>query len=118
MQKMCFSLAAYMILAVLGTFTFAVTESLSVADWKTDELRPGGVFAPIDYAIECLAECSGQTGKTGRHPFSTARNGLPRVELPLALQGMETVFALLSLRTIEQMNHFDKKNSILLKLRI
>jgi hypothetical protein len=111
-------LAAYMGVAMMGTFIFVLMESLPEARAAGDVLTPGGVFASIDYAIDCLFESESATGKAGRHSYSVARNGFLRIITPAELQNSETFFSRLSLRTIAETNHFNKKNSILLKLRI
>jgi hypothetical protein len=109
---------AYMAAAITGAFTFALTDSFPVLDIGKDELAPGGIFAPIDYAVGCLAEDSTAVGKAGRHSFSPVRNNLLRIDMATGLQNTETLFSHVSLRTIEETNHLNKKNVILLKLRI
>jgi hypothetical protein len=111
-------LAAYFVFALMGTFIFALTESFSEVHFAEDALTPGGVFASIDYAIDCLVESGSLTGKAGRHSLSVARSGFLRITSPAELQNSETFFSHLSLRTIEETNHLNKKNAILLKRRI
>jgi hypothetical protein len=113
-----FVAGAYMVAALMGTFAFALADSFPGIDIGKDELSPGGIFAPIDYAVNYLAESSGATGKTGRNSFSPVRNNSLRVDMLSGFQKIETLFSYDSLRTIEETNHFDKKNTIFLKLRI
>jgi hypothetical protein len=117
-KRLCPLLAAYLVFAIMGTFIFALTESFPAMDLAGDALTPGGVFASIDYAIDCLVESGSVTGRAGRHSFSPARNGFLRITTPAELQKSETFFSRLSLRTIEETNHLNKKNDIRLKLRI
>ncbi|MDR1470425.1 MAG: hypothetical protein LBT00_14170 [Spirochaetaceae bacterium] len=107
-----------MVFAIMGTFIFVLMESFPEAHFAGDNITPGGVFASIDYAIDCLVESGSLTGKAGRHSFSVAHKGFLRITTPAALQNAETFFSRLSLRTIEETNHLNKKNAIRLKLRI
>jgi hypothetical protein len=113
-----FLAVAYMTAALTGTFAFALADSFPSVDVKKDKLSSGGIFAPIDYAVYCLAESSGVSGKSGRNSFSPARSNIMRVDMLSELQKIETFFSYDSLRTIQETNHFNKKNTILLKLRI
>jgi hypothetical protein len=110
--------AVYMVFAITGTFTFALADSFPAVDMGKDELGPSRIFAPIDYAVGCLADGNGVTGKTGRSSFSPARNSFLRIDIVPGLQNTETLFSHIFLRTIEETNHLNKKNTILLKLRI
>jgi hypothetical protein len=110
--------AVYMAVAITGTFTFALTDSFPDVRMGRDELTPSGIFAPIDYAVGCLAEGNGVTSKTGRYSYSLARNNFLRIDVLIGLQNTETFFSHVSLRAIEETNHLSKKNNILLKLRI
>jgi uncharacterized protein YccT (UPF0319 family) len=111
-------LAAYMVFAIMGTFILVLTESFPEVDVREDNLTPVGIFSSIDYSIDCVAENSSLTGKAGRNSLSTTRNGMLRIEMPIGLQNTEMFFSCLSLKTIEETNHFNKKNSIRLQLRI
>jgi hypothetical protein len=113
-----FATAVYMAAAIMGTFTFALTDSFPDVGLGKDELTPSGIFAPIDYAVGCLAEGNGVTGKAGKYSSSLARNNFLRIDVLIGLQNMGTLFSHVSLRAIEATNHLDKKNTILLKLRI
>jgi hypothetical protein len=111
-------LAAYMVLAMMGTFIFVLVESFPEVNLAGDEITEGNNFSSIDYAIDCLSESGSLTGKTGRHLFFPARNDFLCISTPAELQNSETFFSRLSLRTIEETNHLNKKSSISLKLRI
>lgn len=104
--------------AMTGTFAFALADSFPSVDIGKDKLSSGGIFAPIDYAIYCLVESSGANGKSGRNSFSPVRSNTMRVDMLSVLQKIEILFSYDSLRTIQETNHFNKKNTILLKLRI
>jgi hypothetical protein len=111
-------MAVYMIVAITGTFAFALADSFPAVNIGTDELGPSRIFAPIDYAVGCLADGNGITGKAGRYSFSPVRNSFLRIDITPLLQNTETLFSHSFLRTIEETNHLNKKNTILLKLRI
>ncbi|MDR1232535.1 MAG: hypothetical protein LBK61_14175 [Spirochaetaceae bacterium] len=113
-----FVTVAYMATAIMGTFAFALADSFPSINLGKDKLSPGGIFAPIDYAVNCLAEGNSTTGKAGRNSFSPMRNNFSRIDMLPGLQKTETLFSYELLRTIEETNRFDKKNTILLKLRI
>jgi hypothetical protein len=112
------AVAVYMAAAITGTFTFALADSFPDVRMEKDELTPSGIFAPIDYVVGCLAEGNGVTGKAGKYSSSPARNNFLRIDVLIGLQNTETLFSHVSLRAIEETNHLDKKNAILLKLRI
>jgi hypothetical protein len=111
-------LAVYLGFSIMGTFIFALTESFPEVDLAGDELTQGSIFASIDYAIDSLIESGSLIGKARRHSFSVARNVFLRIPSPAELKNFETFFSRLSSRTIEETNHLNKKNYILLKLRI
>jgi hypothetical protein len=109
-------LAAYLTVAVMGIFTFLAVEPLRSVDFSADEPFSGGFFTPIDLPIDCLAES--QTISTARgHSFSPLRTGSLRLVLPGA-QHTGAVFVQSFLKAIEQVTYLNKKNTILLKLRI
>jgi hypothetical protein len=113
-----FVMAAYMVVAIAGTFTFALADSLPVVNAGKDALTPSRVFASIDYTVDCLAESGGVFSKTGRYSFSPVRNSFLRIGVLPGLQNTKAYVSPVLLRTIEETNHLNKKNSILLKLRI
>ena len=111
-------LAACMVFAILGTFNFALLESFPEVEPVGDKLAQNGVFASTDYSIDCLVESGNVNVKAGRHSLPGAYNGFWRIPTLAGVQDSEMLFSCQSLRTIEETNHLNKKNSILLKLRI
>ncbi|MDR0639029.1 MAG: hypothetical protein LBG27_09065 [Spirochaetaceae bacterium] len=111
-------LAAYMVFAIMGTFIFVLMESFPEVNFAGDEITQGGVFASMDYAIDCLVESGSLTGKAGKYSPSVARNSFLRISTLAGSQNIEMFFCHLSLKAIEETNHLNKKSSILLNLRI
>jgi hypothetical protein len=112
-------LAAYLVLAVMGIFTFAEIEPLHSDDfWKAQTGESGGFFALIDHTTDCLSENVIIQGKARGYSLSSLHNGSLRILTSLGTKDAKTVFAQSFLRVIEKTNYGNIKNTILLKLRI
>jgi hypothetical protein len=112
-------LAAYLVLAVMGIFTFSVIEHLHSDDfWKAKTGGSGGFFALIDHTTDCLSENVIILGKARGHSFSPLQNSSLRIMMSPGAKDAKTVFSQSFLRIIEKTNYLNTKNTILLKLRI
>jgi hypothetical protein len=112
-------LAAYLVLAVMGIFTFAVIEPFYFDDFgKAAAGESGGFFALIDHTTDCLSETAIIQGKAKGHSSSSLHNSSLRGMMSLGAKDAQTVFSQSFLRVIEKANYLNIKNAILLKLRI
>jgi hypothetical protein len=112
-------LAAYLVFAVMGIFTFAVMEPLDFDDfWKAETEESGGFFTLIDYTADCLSENVIIPGKARGHSLSSLHNSSLRIMMSPGAKDAETVFSQSFLRIIERADYLNIKNTILLKLRI
>jgi hypothetical protein len=77
-----FILAAYLVLAVMGVFTFAMIEPLQFDDfWKGKTGGSGGFFTLIDHTTDCLSENVIILGKARGHSFSSLHNSSLRITM-------------------------------------
>jgi hypothetical protein len=113
----CLVLAAYLVVAIMGIFTFMEIEPLRSINSLEEEPISGGFLAPIDHFIDCLTEGVTITNKTGGYSFFSLRSGYMRI---LPLFGIKNPGGFLSgpsLRALENVQYLNMKNTILLKLR-
>lgn len=110
--------AACMVIAITGTFTFTVADTLQF-DGR-GEVRPGpdNLFTSIDYSIDWLAAESSQMSRAKGHSSFLTRSGAVRVcWLPVA-PNARTAAAPSPVRAAGKLQYPTGKNAILLKLRI
>jgi hypothetical protein len=111
-------LAALLVLAMMGTFTFAEVEFFRFGDFEDNGPISGGFFSPADYTIDCLAAAGALISKARGYSFPPLRNASLRSVAALGTQNAGIALSRLSLKTIENTHRFNIKSAILLKLRI
>jgi hypothetical protein len=86
-------LAAYLVLAVMGIFTFAVIDPLqSDGFWKAKTGGSGGFFTLIDHTTDCLSENAIVLGKAKGHSFSSLHNSSLRITMFPGAKDAKIVF--------------------------
>lgn len=111
-------LVVYLAAAILGMFTFAVIEPLRDVDFSMDEPISGGFFAPLEHAVDCLAEGSTTISRGRGHAFSPWHNGQMRIVMPGDARSAGIIALFLILKAAGQITYLQIKNTIPLKLRI
>ena len=110
-----FHAAAYLALAIMGMFTFVSLDAPyfnNLADKMTD--KSACFSALIIHPVEYSATIS----TTKDHPFSPLRHGLFRLVMPVSVLTAGADLLCATVRLITKAAAYNKKNTILLKLRI
>jgi hypothetical protein len=111
-------LAAYLVFAIMGTFTFAAAEPFRSVDFLENESSSGASISQQDLSADTPIEGEPVITNGRGYSFSLLRNGSLRTAMPLGTRDAGSVIAQTSLSAIQKINHFTIKNTILLKLRI
>jgi hypothetical protein len=114
----CLILAAYLVVAIMGLFTFAAAEPLRSVDLWADEPESDVFFAPIDFTIDCLAEGETVMSRVRGYSFFPLRTGFLRILMLIGLQYAGFILIQSSLKKSEKVNYLTIKNAVLLKLLI
>jgi hypothetical protein len=105
----------YTVLAMVGAFSFAATESLRSVYFELQSQIQDKIFSsPQDYYIECAAEEPAPAAAKG----SLSKGGFQRFVFPPASSNYGTNFSTSSCAIISTTQFFDLKNTLRLKLRI
>ncbi|MDR1445357.1 MAG: hypothetical protein LBI90_00535 [Treponema sp.] len=106
--------AAYLALAVMGMFAFMSLDAPYFEDLADTMAGKSEFLSAVTYPVEGLATISA----TKDRPFSSLRHGLFRLVMTASscAAGAGLLYAVLSL--IAKAAAYNKKNTILLKLRI
>jgi hypothetical protein len=117
-ERHCFSIALYLIIAVMGAYTFSVSENFHFFE-NNGKLASSAVFShPVGHAVDCLAEEQISITKAGRHSSFLFRSGCPHENLLVGIQNPWAYNAGSLLQTTDKYHVPVPKNFILLKLRI
>ncbi|MDR2485166.1 MAG: hypothetical protein LBD55_07215 [Treponema sp.] len=110
--------AIYLVFAILGTGTFAMTDTFRFD--LCDEYAPvtDEFFTSQDHRIDWLIENTALIGRAKGHSPSPLGNGTLRIFMPLGIQYPGPAKVQLSVQTIKKIPYLTVKNTILLKLRI
>jgi hypothetical protein len=111
-------LASYLVLAIAGSFTFAVAEDLAFDEPGETWQPSSGCFTPINHPIDWLAEETAAISKGQTYSFSPLRYGGLRIFLPTRPHSAGKSLEQSSLNPLNKTTFFTIKNTILLKLRI
>lgn len=106
---------AYLALAVIGTFTFPMFETLDFDELREDHPVAAG-FTAVELALDWLAEGQTLIGKAGRRPASPLTGGLPRILAPETGKSGAVLFYA-SRKPFGKIYYPAIKNAIPLKLR-
>ena len=108
----------YLILAIMGSFTFTAGQTNSYEQTNKDILGSNSYFSSIALTIDWLAEDVLIIGKAHKHSNSPLRNGLLRVFTLTGVIGI-IMFMAKSGFTIDKNDNYPTiKNLVQLKLRI
>ncbi|MDR1507670.1 MAG: hypothetical protein LBI67_11270 [Treponema sp.] len=111
-------LAAYLVIATAGIFTFMATEPFRSVNLSGKGPASGGLLSPIDHFIDYLTEGITITNKTGGHSLLFPSGGCIRILLPFGIRNIEAELSGLSLKAAENVHHLNLKKTIPLRLRI
>jgi hypothetical protein len=117
-KRPCLILAALLVFAVTGTFTFAEAEFFRSVDFEAPGSISGGFFSPVDYTVDCLAAGGAVISRAGGYSFSPPRGGSPHGTASPGIPAAVLAFSLRSLNVIKHTYRINIKSAILLKLRI
>ncbi|MDR1249743.1 MAG: hypothetical protein LBK63_10610 [Treponema sp.] len=115
-QRLRFIFVAYLVLSVMGEFTFTAAEDLAAFDfWKSKTMPDGSIISmDVDYTIDCFA---GYAVKTRGYLSLPSRRSM-RI---LAFFGMFCAGSIASYSGIKIAGSIktpNTKNTLLLKLRL
>jgi hypothetical protein len=113
-----FVFLAYLILAIMGTFTISIGEVSSFEHSNKDVIGSGRYYVSISHVVDCLAEDTTTIGKAYRFSNSALRNGLFRVFTFAGTFAIALHLAVANIVPIKNDAVPLAKNHILLKLRI
>jgi hypothetical protein len=109
-----YAAAAYLSFAAMGMFTFMSMDAPYFESGTSKILGQELFLAADTYAVECLAIISTTKG----NPFSALRHGSLRAVKPIISFAAGTGILYTAVRLITRAVAHNKKNTILLKLRI
>ena len=85
-QWLCFAFTAYLVLAIIGAFTFSAAENIRFDEPGENQLSSGGSFTAARHTFDWLIEEPKTIGKTNGHHYSPLRNGMLRIFLSEEIQ--------------------------------
>jgi hypothetical protein len=109
-------LAAYMVIVIIGVFTFSSLESFQSIKLREDKPISGSFFMSINH--DFLAESITLVGRAKGYSPSPLRGGFLRIGLTTAMYGGKVFVLQHFIENNESAYHPRIKNAILLKLRI
>jgi hypothetical protein len=109
---------AYLIFAIIGTFTISTGQTSYFEHSNKDIIGSGRYCVSISCAVDCFIEDTTTIGKALRFSNSPLRSGLLRVFTLAGTIAIALYLAGVNLKTIKNINIPLAKNQILLKLRI
>jgi hypothetical protein len=109
---------AYLIFAIIGTFTISTGEAPIFEHSDKDIIGSDRYCVSISHAADCLIEDTTTIGKALRFSNSSLRSGLLRVFTLAGTIAIALYLAGANLKTIKNINIPLAKTKILLKLRI
>jgi hypothetical protein len=115
-QKPRFIFVAYLVLSVIGTFTFAATADFPAFDfWKSESKTDCSITGvDADYIIDCLSE---YTGKTRGYSCSFSRKST-RIITSFGTLYPGSIALFSGIKIAKSIQAPSNKNTLLLKLRI
>jgi hypothetical protein len=83
---LCFAFTAYLVLAIIGAFTFSAAENIRFDEPGKNQLSSGGSFTAARHTFDWLIEEPKTIGKANGHHYSPLRNGMLRIFLSEEIQ--------------------------------
>jgi hypothetical protein len=112
-------LAAYLVVCVIGVFSFAVSDSLFSSDFVAENLIPERIFDSLgNYFVQHPAEEPVSINKLGNTQFSPLRVIFQRTAFLFGSFNIGNSFSKSLFKANIKIRHTNSKDNILLKLRI
>jgi hypothetical protein len=115
-QRPHFIFAAYLVLSVIGVFTFTATPELTAFDfWKNKPITDGSVISMnANYSLDCLAEYSVKARVYSTHPSRKST----QIILFFGVLCTGIAVSVLVIKAAKPTKAPNSKSTLLLKLRI
>ena len=111
-------LAAYLTLAILGSFIFSTGQAVSYEKFNKDILGANNYFSSINHSVDWLAVNTHSINKINRYSNSPLRNIFLRVFVLAEIIGIAMFIAKTNYKSSKNNNFPLIKNLVPLKLRI
>jgi len=104
-----------LVIAIIGIFTFSITETSNTIEWAGNKPYPNSIFSPVNHTIDWLTEDAHTVGRAGKTSSSAIQNGLL---MPVEIHSNGENFIFFSAHAAKSNYSCNNKNTIRLKLRI